>query len=277
MPALRCQTKYPILLLHGMGFHDRLPIHSYWGRIPHVLRKHGASVYFGDQDGNATTMSNARWLAKVIRRILEETGAEKINIIAHSKGGLEARYLVSSMGLGDVIASVTTIATPHNGSITVDKLLQKFPTVIRLGSAVMDLGRRCMGDRNPHTFWVINQFTTDYMRRFNLRNPDDPRVFYQSFAFVMRSPLSDPILTIPNLVIGWFEGENDGLLAPCSTKWTNFRGVYTSCTNRGISHVDETDYRRRSLSKAKSVGRHEISDMAEFYLRIAEDLKRRGF
>lgn len=277
MSALRCQTKYPILLLHGMGFHDRLPIHYYWGRIPRVLRKNGASVWFGDQDGNATTMSNARYLVRVIRRILAETGAEKINIIAHSKGGLEARYLVSSMGMGDVVASVTTISTPHNGSITVDTLLRKFPTIIRIGSAVTDLGRRCLGDRNPHTYWAICQFTTDYMHRFNKCNPDDPRVFYQSYAFVMKSPLSDPVMAIPNMIVRSFEGENDGLLTPRNAKWTNFRGVYTGPTGRGISHPDETDYRQYRFTKQKPAGEHEISDMAEFYLRIAEDLKRRGF
>lgn len=277
MFPLRCQTKYPILLLHGMGFHDRMPIHYYWGRIPRVLRKHGASVWFGDQDGNATTMRNARFLQNVIRRILAETGAEKINIIAHSKGGLEARYLVSTLGMGDVIASVTTISTPHNGSVTVDKLLGKFPTAIRIGSAVTDFGRRMLGDRDPHTYWTICQFTTDYMRRFNLRNPDDPRVFYQSFAFVMHSPLSDPVMAIPNAIVSHFEGENDGLLTPRNAKWTNFRGVYTGTTKRGISHPDETDYRQFRFTKQPPAGEHEISDMAEFYLRIAEDLKRRGF
>ncbi len=277
MFPLRCQTKYPILLLHGMGFHDRLPIHYYWGRIPRVLRKHGASVWFGDQDGNATTMRNARFLQNVIRRILAETGAEKINIIAHSKGGLEARYLVSTLGMGDVIASVTTISTPHNGSVTVDKLLGKFPTAIRIGSAVTDFGRRMLGDRDPHTYWTICQFTTDYMRRFNLRNPDDPRVFYQSFAFVMHSPLSDPVMAIPNAIVSHFEGENDGLLTPRNAKWTNFRGIYTGTTKRGISHPDETDYRQFRFTKQPPAGEHEISDMAEFYLRIAEDLKRRGF
>lgn len=273
----RCNTKYPILLLHGMGFHDRLPIHYYWGRIPRVLRKHGASVYFGDQDGNATTMHNARQLVSVIHRILDETGAEKINIIAHSKGGLEARYLVSSLGMGDVIASVTTISTPHNGSITVDRLLEKFPHIIQFGSAVTDLGRRCLGDRNPHTFRVINQFTTDYMHRFNKRNPDDPRVFYQSYAFVMERPLSDPVMAIPNAIVNWFEGENDGLLTPRNAQWTNFRGVYRGTTGRGISHPDETDYRQMHFTRKQPNGAHEISDMAQFYLGIAEDLKRRGF
>lgn len=273
----RCKTRYPILLLHGMGFHDRAPIHYYWGRIPDTLRRHGAAVYFGGQDGNATVLYNARRLIPVIRRILRETGAEKINIIAHSKGGLEARYLVSSLGMGDVIASVTTLATPHNGSAAIDRLLKGIPHLIRLGSAVTDLGRRCLGDRNPRTYWVICQFTTDYMRRFNKRNPDDPRVFYQSYAFLMEHALSDPVMTIPYLLNCLLDGESDGLVTPQNARWTNFRGVYKGTTGRGISHPDETDYRRYPFAKAGTAQEHRISDMAEFYLQIVEDLKRRGF
>lgn len=273
----RCKTKYPILLLHGMGFHDRLPIHYYWGRIPHTLRRHGAVVYFGDQDGNATVLYNARSLVSLVHRILRETGAEKINIIAHSKGGLEARYLVSSLGMGDVIASVTTLSTPHNGSAAIDKLLRGIPHLIWLGSAVTDVGRRCLGDRRPQTFFVINQLTTDYMRRFNKRNPDDPRVFYQSYAFLMQHALSDPIMSVPYLLNRLFDGESDGLVTPKNARWTNFRGVYTGTTGRGISHPDETDYLRWRFSRKAPSDDHRISDMAEFYLQIVEDLKRRGF
>ncbi len=273
----RCKTRYPILLLHGMGFHDRLPIHAYWGRIPKMLRRHGAQVYFGGQDGNATILYNARQLVPVIHRILRETEAEKINIIAHSKGGLEARYLVSTLGMGDVIASVTTLATPHNGSLAIDRLLKGIPHLIFLGSAVTDLGRRCLGDHNPRTYDCIRCFTTDYMRRFNRRNPDDPRVFYQSYAFLMEHAWSDPVMSVPYLLNLLFDGESDGLVTPQNAKWTNFRGIYTGTGGRGISHPDETDYRRRPFAKGTPAQAHAISDMAEFYLRIAEDLKRRGF
>ena len=77
--------------------------------------------------------------------------------------------------------------------------------------------------------------------------------------------------------VSLFEGENDGLLTPKNAEWTNFRGIYTGTTQRGISHPDETDYRRFRFTKQEPVGEREISDMAQFYLCIAEDLKRRGF
>lgn len=52
-----CKTRYPILLVHGMGFRDGKI--CYWGRIPKVLEKHGAELYFGGQEANASIERNA--------------------------------------------------------------------------------------------------------------------------------------------------------------------------------------------------------------------------
>jgi triacylglycerol lipase len=252
-------------------------MHFYWGRIPAALRKNGAVVFFGNQDGNATVQENARQLLTVIQCILAETGAEKINIIAHSKGGLEARYLVSAMGLGDRIASVTTLSTPHNGSLTVDWLMRHFSSVIRAGCVAADLCRRLSGDRHPCTYRAIEQFTTDCMQQFNREFPDDSRVFYQSYAFVMHSSFSDVFLALAHAIVRHFEGENDGLLTPANARWTNFRGIYTGTTRRGISHADVTDYRRFRFTKKQPPQAHSISDMSLFYVQLAADLKERGF
>ncbi len=273
----RCRTKYPILFLHGLGFHDRTPVHYYWGRIPRVLRKHGAKIYFGNQDGNATVAVNARRLVPVVRRILQETGAEKINIIAHSKGGLEARYLVSTLGMGEVIASVTTLSTPHNGSPTVDWLMRYCRVPLRAGCAVFDLYRKFLGDKNPRTYAVLIHLTTERMQQFNLRNPDDDRVFYQSYAFIMRNSGSDAVMSIPHMIVEHFEGPNDGLLSPRDTRWTNFRGVYTSASGRGISHPDETDYRQVRFTNKTPAHHREIANMVDFYVNLVEELQWMGF
>ena len=93
------RLKYPLLMVHGMGFRDNRVI-GYWGRIPKALEKCGAEVFFGGQDSNGSIEGNAAQLKKTIEAVLRQTGAEKVNIIAHSKGGLEARYLISTMGMG---------------------------------------------------------------------------------------------------------------------------------------------------------------------------------
>ena len=83
--------KFPVLLVHGMGFRDNKHI-NYWGRIPKKLEEIGCKVYYGNQDSNGKIESNGEQLAKRIKEIIDETGAEKINVIAHSKGGLDMRY-----------------------------------------------------------------------------------------------------------------------------------------------------------------------------------------
>ena len=95
-----CKTKYPIVLIHGAGFRDlKWPV--YWGRIPKALERRGAKIYYGLQDCWASTETNAREIVRRIDEILAETGADKVNLIAHSKGGLEARMAASSLGAGD--------------------------------------------------------------------------------------------------------------------------------------------------------------------------------
>ncbi len=265
-----CSTRYPILLLHGMNFGDRLPLHRYWGRIPEELRQRGAVIYTSTHDGNATIQENALNLVPLIRRILRETGAEKVNIIAHSKGGLEARYLISTLGEAKHIASVTTLGTPHNGSPTVDALLEKYPEQIKKGSRIFDKLRRIAGDRHPQTLEVIRQLTTDYMKKFNILNQDVHGVFCQSYAFLMSHWYNDVFLSLPYRIVDRYEGRNDGLVSPKSARWKNFRG-----TLKGLSHAKAIDFlHTENMAGAESDSR--FMALAQIYIQIIEDLKVRG-
>lgn len=271
---MTADTKYPILLVHGMGFRDGKHI-CYWGRIPEILRKNGARVFFGGQDSNGSVEGNAGQIEVSLKKILAETGAEKVNVIAHSKGGLEVRYLISTMGYGNKIASLTTLSTPHNGSVTVDRLLKYTDPAVKIGCRAVDFWFKIIGDKSPDTYSAVNTFKTASADRFNRENPDDPAVYYQSYGFVMNKWNSDISMCIPWLVVNCFEGENDGLLAPRAVEWRNFRGVYRGGGRRGVSHCDEVDMRRSRLS-VKS-GESAADDITEFYLGIVEDLKSRGF
>lgn len=265
--------KYPILLVHGMGFRDHKKL-NYWGRIPAKLEELGCAVYYGNQDSNADAETNGRVLAARIGEILAESGAEKVNIIAHSKGGLDSRYVISSLQMAEKVASLTTVSTPHNGSKTVDLLLKAPDFLVRFGSACADLWFRLLGDQKPHTYRVIRSFTTAEAERFNRENPDVEGVYYQSYAFAMRHPFSDGLMWFPSTVVGWIEGENDGLLPPEAVRWTNFQGVYRGVGRRGISHLDEIDLRRRRFSKKGGEG---VSDIVDFYRDVILDLEKQGF
>lgn len=265
-----CSTRYPILLVHGTGFRDWKRL-GYWGRIPEVLRRRGASVYFGQQDGWATVEENAHHLARRVDEILAETGSRKLHLIAHSKGGLDARHLISSLKYGDRVASLTTVSTPHHGSKTMDALDRLPRWVFRLMGFFVNGWYRLIGDASPDFCGVCRQFTTAWAAEFNRRNPDVPGVLYQSCAGAMAGARSDVFMWWCNLIISRVEGENDGLVTVESARWANFTGVWRGSGHRGLSHMDEVDFRRRPLK-----GGDGPVDPTERYTALVEGLRERG-
>jgi len=268
-----CKTKYPIVLVHGAGFRDfKRPI--YWGRIPDALIRRGADIFYGQQDAWGTTESNARALARRIDEILAETGAEKVNIIAHSKGGLDARMAASSLGYGDKIASITTIATPHRGMKWVDRLLGLPKGLLYAVAFIANGSMKLLGDKRPDFLKVYEGFTTACMEKFNRENPDAPGVFYQSFACEMKNPHSAFHSTFANFFISRIEGRNDGVVPVWSALWGENACVLRSATSRGISHYDAVDLRRKPFSRKPGAG---IRDICDVYVDIVKGLKERGF
>ncbi len=269
-----CNTKYPLVLIHGTGFRDRKHL-NYWGRIPKVLIDRGCLIFYGQQDSWATIENNAAIIKNNIEKIIAETSAEKVNLIAHSKGGLEARYLISSLQMSDKIASLTTIATPHHGSKTMD-LICKLPRFLfSLVSVFANLWFRIIGDSKPDFHSACRQFTTYFAEKFNAENPDVEGVHYQSYAAVMKNSFSDMFMFIPHFVVNLIEGENDGLVTLKAAEWTNFKSVLRGSTNRGISHADEVDVRRMRLSRTKSL--EHVNDICDIYIQIVKELKCLGY
>ena len=262
-----------MLLVHGTLFRDT-GFFGYWGRIPKALRRAGCKVYLSLQDSNGTAENNGEFLCRRIRKILRDSGAIKLNVIAFSKGGLDMRYAISSLGMSRYIASLSTISTPHNGSKTMDLLLEKHPYILTLFSVFSDFCMGALGDKKPEAYKVYKLLSTAGAAEFNEKNPDMPGVYYQSFAFTYKTDFSDVLLSVPHGYIKRTEGENDGLVTPQNASHGNFRGVFHGVGNRGISHLDAIDFRRLPLSLKKGKG---ISDITDFYIAIAKDLQKRGF
>jgi len=267
------KLKYPLLLVHGMGFRDRRRL-NYWGRIPKLFEEMGNEIYYGNQDSNGSIEDNALAIKGRIEEILKATGAKKVNIIAHSKGGLDARYAISSLGMGDRVASLTTVATPHHGSITVEKLLRAPDFLVKAVGFCTDCWFGLLGDKNPKTYRVFHQFKASSAKEFNEINRDHSDVYYQSYGFKMKRATSDMFMWLTYIAVKKFDGDNDGLVGTESMMWGSFKGVYTGVGNRGISHCDEVDMRRRRFSTKKGEG---ISDITELYSDILKELYFRGF
>ncbi len=154
-----CKTKYPILLVHGVFFRDFRYV-NYWGRIPKELQRNGATVYYGQQQSAAAVEDSGRELADRIRQILAETGCEKVNIIAHSKGGLDSRAAIAHAGCAPCVASLTTINTPHRGCIFAEYLLEKIPAAARQKIAdTYNAALKRLGDEAPDFLAAVTDLT----------------------------------------------------------------------------------------------------------------------
>jgi len=262
-----CKTKYPFVLIHGVGFRDFKYI-NYWGRIPKELIRQGATVYYGNQEAFGTVEYNAQDIKEKILDIVKETGCEKVNIIAHSKGGLDARYMVSKLDMGEYVASITMMSSPHNGVKFVD-IACHIPDVIYKGIAkAFNKYFVMIGDKNPDFYTATRQFSTKHSKKFNEEVKDVEEIYYQSYATVMKNLFSDYILTIPYVIVKLTEGDNDGLVSVSSAKWGEFRGIIENEHYRGISHGDIIDLRRDD---------YKAFDVIEKYVEIVSELKDKGY
>ncbi|MCI8554898.1 MAG: triacylglycerol lipase [Clostridiales bacterium] len=264
----RCHTRYPLLLVHGVFFRD-WQYFNYWGRIPKELQRNGAQVYYGGQQSAAPVAVSGAELCAQVKELVERTGCGKVNIIAHSKGGLDARYAVSCLGIAPLVASITTVNTPHRGCVWAEKLLAAAPKPLAawLARRYNALFSR-LGDDSPDFLGAVNSLTASACAQLNEQAPDQEGVFYQSVTSRMRRPSGDGFpLNVSYRLVRHFEGDNDGLVSPASAVWGNDLGVLEPKGRRGISHGDMIDLHRAELPDF---------DVREFYVDLASGLKERG-
>lgn len=269
-----CKTKYPIMLIHGIGYNDS-NFDKYWGRIPDYLKNRGADVYFGNQDAFGSIVDNAAQLKNSVRDVLARTGAEKVNLIAHSKGGIEARYMISKLDMAARAASLTTLATPHRGSLSMDKVRANAGPLYKSLLAIFNTMLWFDGGEGNRSLKTYEQLTADYMQVFNELVPNAEGVLYQSYAFDMKNGKSDPAMGLFHSLVRKIEGPNDGLVSVESAKWGDFRGVYTGPGSIGISHPNVVDARQKAVTVKKTGGG--ILDITDLYWDIVGRLKALGY
>ena len=264
-----CKTKYPILLVHGVFFRDFRYL-NYWGRIPKELKRNGAAVYYSQQQSAASVEDSGRELAARIRAILDETGCEKVNIIAHSKGGLDSRAAIAHAGCAPYVATLTTINTPHRGCIYAEYLLNKVPEAARQKvAAAYNATLKRLGDENPDFLAAVTDLTESACLARNETTPDMPGVLYESVMSYCRKARHGKFpLNATYPVVKHFDGKNDGLVSVDSAKWGTRFTLLEPVGKRGISHGDVVDLNRENIPGF---------DVREFYVNLAADLKKRGY
>lgn len=264
-----CKTKYPILLVHGVFFRDFRYL-NYWGRIPKELKRNGAAIFYGRQQSAASVEDSGKELAARIREIMDETGCERVNIIAHSKGGLDSRAAISHCGMAPYVATLTTINTPHRGCIYAEYLLNRVPEAARQKIAAAYNGTlKRLGDEAPDFLAAVTDLTESACLARNENTPDMPGVVYESVMSRCKSARHGKFpLNATYPIVKHFDGKNDGLVSVESARWGTKFTLLEAEGKRGISHGDVVDLNRENIPGF---------DVREFYVDLVKDLKQRGY
>ncbi len=265
-----CKTKYPIVMIHGVFFRDSKKF-NYWGRIPEELSKNGAEIFYGNHESATPVRKSAEQLALRIKEILKETGAEKVNIIAHSKGGLDCRYMISRCGMENYVASLTTINTPHRGCEFAEYLLNERISEETKEKIAYTYNKalKMLGDQDPDLIAAVTDLTKTACTNLNNYILDSKNVYYQSVGSILENNKGGQFpLNRSYHLVRRFDGPNDGLVGEKSFSWGSSYTLLKPKGKRGISHGDMIDLNRENIRGF---------DVREFYVQLVDDLRKRGF
>lgn len=249
------QTRYPIVLVHGLfGFDSFLGLDYFYG-IPGALSRDGARVFVAQVSAANSTEVRGEQLLAQVRNIMAITGAPKVNLVGHSHGGPTIRYVAGVAP--QYVASVTSIGGVNKGSRVADILRGTVPpgtlseTVVNNAAkafvALINLGSG--GTSLPQTpTEALNSLTTAGSARFNQRFPQavptgcgsGPELVngVRYYSWTGTRPVtnvldvSDGPLGILSLVFG---EANDGLVSACSSRLGKHLGDYSQ------NHLDEVN------------------------------------
>ncbi|MCG3193560.1 MAG: Triacylglycerol lipase [Thermoanaerobaculia bacterium] len=251
------QTRYPIVLCHGMAGFDRLfGVLDYWYAIPSDLRSGGARVFVTQVSSFNSTEARGEQLLSQVKQIIALTGAAKVNLIGHSHGGLDVRYVAAARP--DLVASVSTIGSPHKGA-DLATFLRGHLTPNGFDETVLSMFANSLGvvlgllsgSTNPQdSVAALNALSASGMAQFNSRYPQGVPtsscgngassvngVRYYSWSGTSKITnifdVSDAPLALSSLV---YSESNDGLVGRCSSHLGTV--IYDSY---GMNHLDEVN------------------------------------
>jgi triacylglycerol esterase/lipase EstA (alpha/beta hydrolase family) len=252
-------TRYPIVLMHGSGGTDAyVGLIDYFYGVKDALQARGYAVFspavepFADWETRG-----AEWQAE-LQTLLDAGAGRKLNLLGHSQGGTDARYLASPAGLAmaSSIASITTVASPHGGTPVADAvngLMDSTDLEDALVDAAADALGALLGMGEQEAAEAVASFTTESMAAFNEAFPDDPAIPYFSWAghscrsldadcrAAWNDEVVDPYFLPTFLLISAVAGDNDGMVPVESSRWGEFLGQLPADHADEIGQIADTD------------------------------------
>jgi triacylglycerol lipase len=249
--AARPAPRNAVVLAHGvMGFESIGMAgikQDYFRGVPARLRELGADVYTVRVSAAGSIATRAQQLAEAVKLL----PVERVNIIAHSMGGLDARYAISRLGIGSKVLSLTTVGTPHHGTPLADV------TTHLLGER---LGMRRILSAMGLDVNAFYDCTTARMTEFNRQVPDVPGIAYASYVGKLKGrwPKMNTLLRPAYIYLADRSGENDGVVPAGSQPWGAVLGTLPA------DHWAQ-------------IGWSIQFDAPNFYAQLLSDLRGRGF
>jgi triacylglycerol lipase len=236
------RLKHPVLLCHGYGALVSLVKPSPLYDVAMLMRRHHVLAFAPNIVPYATIETRAARWVKLIQKIIEQTGAKKLNIIAHSMGGLDMRFALSQLNAAPKVASLTTVSTPHRGSSLAERGLNA-PAALR--DKVIDLldwmGNHVYPGDESDAIGSVEQLTRQYItENFNPCVPDIEDIPYYSYSASVGKDTDHPITVISryqNNYIFEQEGLNDGMVSIESARW----GQHIKTIH--LSHLEQMNLR----------------------------------
>jgi triacylglycerol lipase len=259
--------RYPVVLMHGFGVMAGLQRKGHLHAEALHLRLHGIRAYAPNVAPYHTVPFRAAMWQERLTHILAETRADRLNLVAHSMGGLDARYLISRMGLQAVVAALITVSSPHHGSSLADFVLEQPERIRDLMADVSNwMGTAALAGAEADFLQAVQELRPAYVQEhFNPVVPDAPGVYYGSYAGQAGEGTDSPInpfMRLFNHQIFKREGINDGFVSVASAQWGTFLGTVAA------DHTQQVGLSLTPRSRFHS---------KDFYLSIAHLLAQQGF
>ncbi|HEX4421669.1 MAG TPA: alpha/beta fold hydrolase [Kofleriaceae bacterium] len=173
-------SRVGFILAHGLGG----SVDSFDPAIVTALQADGFYVLRDAVPPVDSVANRATSLAGQVDGFISANKLDQVHIIAHSMGGLDSRYLISTLGYADKITSLTTLGTPHRGSPIADIALgisDDLSTSVE--DALLALTNVIgSGVDSEHLDLALTDLAEANAPAFNAANPDAAGVTYNSYA-----------------------------------------------------------------------------------------------